>query len=418
MTVVDFEKKRGVRKPPADWRSALVYTKTKSGEKIAGVVSNIITILSCDDPWVGVIGSNTFAGDRETILRPPPWEAETTPAVAPKRGDTWTDADDTRAAAWLQRRWSLLITPEAVGAAVRVIAQKNPFHPVVEYLDSLTWDGKPRIQNWLSTYLGVAASDYSAAVGQWWLVSAIARVRTPGCKADHVIIFEGKQGKKKSTALSVLAGPDWFSDELPELGSKDSYGALQGRWIVELAELDQLNRAETARAKAFFSATVDRYRPPYGRRVITAPRHCVFAGTVNLEDYLKDDTGNRRFWPVATGEIDIEALRRDRDQIWAEANHAHAHGAKWWPSGDEHQMVGEQQDERFQADAWELRISEWLSTKTTDFTLGDVLSDPLGLEPGRWTRADQMRVASCLRRLKCKKQRSMLNGSREMRWSK
>jgi putative DNA primase/helicase len=416
--VLEIDKKRGARKAPTDWREALVYAKTKNGDKIASVVANIITILSCDEPWVGVIGSNTFAGDRETILRSPPWETETAPAIAPKRGDTWTDSDDTRAAAYLQRRWSLLITPEAVGAAVRVIAQKNPFHPVVEYLDSLIWDGTPRVSTWLTAYLGVPANAYSAAVGRWWLVSAVARVRTPGCKADHVIIFEGKQGTRKSTGLSVLAGAHWFSDELPELGSKDSYGALQGRWIIELAELNQLNRAETARAKAFFSATVDHYRPPYARRVITAPRHCVFAGTVNLEHYLKDDTGNRRFWPVSTGEVDIEALGRDRDQIWAEANRLHADGAKWWPSGDEHTMVGGQQDERYAADAWESCIEKWVLSRGSDFTVGDVLGGPLGIEPGRWSRADQMRVASCLRRLGCKKQRTLKDGVREWRWIK
>lgn len=408
-----------IQKPPkephGDWRDTLVYTKDGT---IAKVVANAVAILSNDPAWAGVLASDIFAGEREIIMKAPPWDADAAPPSPPKAGSPWTDADDVRTAVWLQRHWSLHLATELVGAALRVVAKRNPTHPVRQYLDSLKWDGTRRLPTWLSKYIGAGHNDYTAAVGQWFLISAVARVRKPGCKADHVPVLEGAQGKRKSTALRVLASDEWFTDEISALGSKDSFMELAGRWIVEMPELDAMSKAEVGRIKAFLSATTDRYRPPYGRRVVSVPRQCVIAGTVNLDEYFRDDTGNRRFWPVRVGEIDVDALARDRDQLWAEADEAFKGGAQWWPTSAETPMVTDEQEQRFVADAWEGRIADWLITRMTDFTTGDVLSGPLGLEPGKWGRPDQMRVASCLRRLRCTKERSMRDASREWRWSK
>jgi predicted P-loop ATPase len=148
------------------------------------------------------------------------------------------------------------------------------------------------------------ASDYVWAIGAKWLISAVAHIYKPGCKADHMLIAEGPQGLFKSTAFQVLGEP-WFTDNIEELGTKDSQLATLGRWIIELAELDALTRAELSRVKAFLSRSIDRFRPPYGRRLIESPRQCVFVGTVNHGEYLRDETGGRRFWPV-------ELRRRDR----------------------------------------------------------------------------------------------------------
>ena len=177
----------------------------------------------------------------------------------------------------------------------------------------------PRLDTWLITLSRHRQHDYVRAVGARWLISAVARVFHPGAKADCALILEGPQGIKKSTALSVMAQP-WFTDRLSDLGSKDAAMETKGVWIIEIAELDTMSRAEVSAIKAFMSRTHDRFRPPYGKRLVDLPRQCVFAGSINPEGgYLKDATGGRRFWPVVCGQIDIDALARDRDQLWAEA---------------------------------------------------------------------------------------------------
>ena len=182
-------------------------------------------------------------------------------------------------------------------SAVLAVAHENRFDPVREYLEGLTWDRVPRIGKWLATYLSAEDTDYASAVGKRWLISCVARAILPGCKADSALIFEGNQGEGKSTAFTTLGGP-WFSDELAAIGTKDSALQLSGAWIIELSELDALTKARASTVKAFLSRRVDRFRPPYGRRVIEQPRSCVFCGTVNHSQYLEDETGGRRFWPV------------------------------------------------------------------------------------------------------------------------
>ena len=180
------------------------------------------------------------------------------------------------------------------------------------------WDGDRRVHNWLATYLGVKPSEYAAAVGSRWLIAAVARIYPPGCKNDCCLILEGKQGTLKSTALRTLAEP-WFTDDMPELGTKDSQLNLRGIWVIELSELDSMTRGEVGHVKAYLSRATDHFRPPYGHAPIDVPRECVFAGTSNKGAYLRDETGGRRFWPVQCGPIDIPYLKQDRDQLFAEA---------------------------------------------------------------------------------------------------
>jgi putative DNA primase/helicase len=235
-----------------------------------------------------------------------------------------------------------------------------------------------------------------------------------------MLFLEGPQGTRKSAALKVLAGEPWFTDELPELGSKDAAIQLQGVWIVEVAELDAIGRAEVSRIKAFVTRTTDRFRPPYGRHTVEVPRQCVFA---NPDTYLRDETGNRRFWPLRCGTIDIAALAKDRDQLWAEAVTLYKHGAIWWI--DDPALLAEareEQDRRYQPDAWDAKIDRWLThersrvntgfaghddwreveveraTPLTDVSVGEVLEQALGIEPARWSKGDQMRVGTFLTR--------------------
>ena len=392
-----------------EWRAGLLY---KDEGDPRAVLANAIHALRNAPEWQGVLWHNEFA--TSTIARqPPPWaygarDWEDTP---------WSDRDDYLTAEWMQHQ-GILVPASIAGQAVEVVARDRTFHPVREYLDALQWDERSRLDRWLIDYLGVADSSYARAVGARWLISAVARVFVPGAKADCALILEGPQGIKKSTALSVMAEP-WFTDRLSDLGSKDAAMETKGVWIIEIAELDTMSRAEVSAIKAFMSRTHDRFRPPYGKRLVDLPRQCVFAGSINPEGgYLKDATGGRRFWPVACGHIDTDRLERDRDQLWAEAHDRFRVGEPWWlETAELNALASEEQADRYQGDAWEEPIRAYLDNEIewmdngygsrtpyrhprvealTDVTVGEILEKALGIEKGRWTQTDQNRVARCL----------------------
>ena len=200
-----------------------------------------------------------------------------------------------------------------------------------------------------------------ARFGSRWMISAVARIMQPGAKVDHMLILEGPQGGRSRARSRCSPVLSWFTDELAEIGSKDAAQQMRGIWIIEIAELDAISRAEVSRIKAFLTRTTDRYRPPYERYVVEVPRQCVFAGSVNPDTYLRDETGNRRFWPVRCGTHRSRRASRDRDQLWAEAVVRYRDGAIWWL--DEPELIADaktEQDQRYQADAWDARIDRWL----------------------------------------------------------
>ena len=394
--------------------------------------ANVIIALTSDPAFAGVLAFDEFAQEI-VVRRPLPWDSADAPLPRP-----WEDADDIRTAEWLQLR-GINVAPVVVGRAVGAVARELRIHPVRDWLDTLKWDGTPRIETWTSTYLGAETSALHHTIGALWLISAVARIYRPGAKADHMLILEGPQGARKSTALKVLAGEAWFTDELPEVGSKDAALHMQGIWIVEIAELDAIGRAEVSRIKAFLTRTTDRFRPPYGRYTVEVARQCVFAGTVNPDTYLRDETGNRRFWPLRCGIIDIDALARDRDQLWAEAVHRFREGAIWWIEDPALLEDARQaQDSRYQSDAWDDLIEHWLvheirtvadgypdygNTRTesvprpeplADVSVGEILEEAIGLEPARWTRGDQMRVSAYLKANGWKRYRKRDVGKREV----
>ena len=378
--------------------------------------ANVITALSSDEAFAGAIVFDAFRQEI-LVMRALPWDGSDDPIPRP-----WTDGDDVRAAEWLQHR-ELNVTPMTVSRSVGAMAREITVHPVRDHLGALAWDGVPRMETWACRYLGAEDTAFNRSVGALWLISAVARIFRPGVKADHMLVLEGPQGARKSTALKVLAGEDWFTDELPDLGSKDAAMHMQGVWIIEIAELDAIGKAEVSRIKAFLTRTTDRFRPPYGRYTIEVPRQCVFAGTVNPDTYLRDETGNRRFWPLRCGTIDIDALARDRDQLWAEAVARFRAGAIWWLDTPELIAAATaEQEKRYQADAWDGLIATWITHETRtiaggafsydpprtelvlrpaplmNVSMGEILGQAIGLEPGRWTRADQMRVSAYLKK--------------------
>ena len=351
-----------------------------------GNLRNVTYALRYAPEWHNVVAYDSFAA-RVIARRPPPWSDQTR--------EQWTDYDDNRACEWFQEH-DIAAPVGVVGRGIQTVARDHPFHPVGDYLNSLNWDGTPRLDTWPHTYLDVEDSEYVKAVGSRFLISAVARVFRPGCQVDHMLILEGPQGTQKSSALQILAGP-WFTDRISTLGGKDSSMEVAGVWIIEMSELDALTKSTNSAIKSFVTRRYERFRPPYGKHLVDQPRQCVFAGSVNpAGGYLKDPTGARRFWPITCGTIDVERLRHDRDQIWAEAVVRFRGGAAWWLEAPElNVLAAAEQAARFEVDAWGETVNTWLVGRN-DVSVGEVLVGALGIPRESWTQTAQNRLAAIL----------------------
>jgi predicted P-loop ATPase len=266
--------------------------------------------------------------------------------------------------------------------AISKYAHEHAFHPVRNYLDWLAWDGKGRLRTWLVKCFGAEENEYGEEIGKMFLISMVARIYRPGCKVDYMMILEGEQGLLKSLACNILAG-GYFSDQLPDITSKEAFQHLRGKWLIEVAELHNYKRADIDHFKAFLTRQVERYRPPWGRKEVHEPRQCTFVGTTNKALYLRDATGNRRFWPVKTGEIDLDWLRANRDQLFAEAAQLYRAGVPWWPDRKfELETIRDEQEARYEPDVWEGPIQQYLDGLPTPkkTTILDIAINALGYE--------------------------------------
>lgn len=370
-----------------DWLGKSIKGK---GQGPLSILANVLSALRNDPSLV-----NAFAYDemqRATMLMQKEGRS-----IEPRPVE---DADIFRLQEFLQRAGLKNLGADTVHAAVDVRGRECKFHPVRDYLEILNWDGTPRVENWLVRYLGAPQIPYIQAIGRMFLISMVARVFKPGCKADYMLVLEGPQATLKSTACRILGGAH-FSDNLPDVTiGKDVSQHLRGKWLIEVSEMDAMSRAEATQLKAFITRQIEQYRPSYGRREVIEPRQCIFVGTTNKKTYLKDETGGRRFWPVQTGHIDASALERDRDKLFAETMRMYRSGVRWWPDRSfERQHIMPEQETRFQADAWEELIEKYLAVEHEKVTVGQVGREALGIENRHLGRAEQNRIIAIFEKL-------------------
>lgn len=302
----------GETQPSMDWVAQL--TVNKQTGVIKATIDNVWLILENDPNLKGKFALNEFAG-RGEVLGALPWEKRS-------KRRLWDD-NDNQGLYWYMEKYYNITGNGKIDGALSLHSVKHSFNEVRDYLNSLQWDGTPRLDTLFIDYLGAADEPYIRTVTRKAFTAAVSRAMTPGCKYDTMVILSGPQGIGKSTLLDKMSR-GWFNDSIRTFEGKEASELLQGVWIVEVGELDAFRRTDVARIKQFLSLRADRFRAAYGRHVKELPRCCVFFGTTNTTEYLQDRTGNRRFWPVDVGQQEPKKsvwrdLDDDIDQLWAEA---------------------------------------------------------------------------------------------------
>ncbi len=286
--------------------------------KALSTIDNVYLILRHDPLLAGAIAYNRMR-ERPVAVRDLPWR----PIENLPGGSAWNDADDSALRRYLEKGYKIAGLTKITDGMVNA-AHDNPIHPVKDYLEGLRWDGVPRLETLLIDYLSAEDTPYVRAVTRKTFAAAVARIFEPGCKFDYVLTLAGPQGRGKSTLVAKMSN-GWYTDSLAGLGTKEAYEGIQGFWLVELGELAAMRKIEIETIKNFISKRVDSYRAAYGRRVEDHPRQCVFIGTTNSTAFLRDDTGNRRFWPVRLLDrppaktVWDDLTQPIIDQLWAQA---------------------------------------------------------------------------------------------------
>lgn len=391
--------------PDPDWRLGLIVRK---GE-VSGCLANAELILGNEPVWGGVIGYDEFA-ERTVFRRPLPF------ARAGAESGDWTDDLDLQTTIWLQRSERVEFSKTTVSHAIEARSRLARFHPVRDALRALPrWDGVRRLDRWIFDFLGVDSEpmtdlqrEYISRVGVYFLRGMVWRVMRPGCKFDYCLVLEGLQGKGKSSVARALAW-HWFADTDLDLSNKDSLLALPGHWVYEVAELGSLMRAEERKQKSFLSRQMDEYRPPYGTRMQKVPRQNVFIGTTNEEEYLKDATGARRFWPVEVGVIDLEGLVASRELLYAEALADFDAGERCYPLPDEEKrLFVPEQARRGMPEPFVDILRDWVQVQTGPFSMADAAMEGLKLTADKLTPAVVTRIGMALSKLGCGRKENRL----------
>ncbi len=418
----------GGHSAPGEWSNDL--TRTQSG-KPESTTHNTLLVMDNDPALEGLFSLDEF-NNIVRLTRDPVW--------AGGERDEFTDQDGTELAGWLGSplRYTLSVKRDMVMDCVEAMARRSKVHPVREYLTALKWDGVPRVDAMFPTLFSTVDTPYTRQAARCFLVSAVARilwmdpkVRHNGAQVDFMLVLEGEQGRGKTSAVRELFGAEWYAESMESPSGKDFYQSLRGRWCVEIGEMDSFTKADVTKVKQAITSRFDTYRPSYGRVARSFRRECVFVGTTNEHEYLRDASGGRRFLPVVVDHVDIAGITAQRDQLWAEAVKLFRDGYPWWQLPAD---AVEQQEERFAEDSWQGIIQRWLAGKMMDSaypsrialagngtpvpwaTTAELLSWALNIDVGKHGKPEQMRVAAIMRRLRWEHARVMVNGYRERRW--
>jgi len=381
---------------------------------VKSTTANVDHVLRHDPLWRGVLAYDEF-GYQIVKLRPPPF-------AEGARAGPWEEVDAIRAAVWLEREWGISTKSKLIDEVARSIAWDCRFNSVRKWLEAIDgkWDGTPRLPTLLQDAFGADQNEYTEHVGTGLLVTAVARIFNPGAKVDTMVVLEGPQGIGKSTATIELFTPEWYVDIIEPPSHKDFYITLQGCWCVEIGEMQSFTRTEVNQVKQAISRRDDKFRAPYDKAATSHPRQCIFIGTTNVDAYLMDPTGGRRFYPVRCAHANVQYVRDMREQLFAEAIVRYRDGFRWWEvPGD---LAQHEQDQRYVEDSWCEPVSRWLEGHGSDSkypdhikrgdwdketgkrpvcaaTTTDVMCFALAIELGKHTRQDQMRVGQVMRRL-------------------
>ena len=385
-----------------DFEEHARYGITYNGSKPVVNLAVISRVLGNHPEWRGQIFYDTFL---KRIF-------STRGKDAPEE---WTDIMDSRALVWLQETFGLPNAKlEDAQRSVCIIADENQRNCLQQWLSCLQWDGQLRLTDLMTKGFGAEESQYHSRVGECWLISMVARAMEPGCKVDTLPVFEGEQGVCKSSGLGILGGA-FFIECHEQITSKDFYGILSGKWLIEISEMHSFSKAEVERIKGIISNRKDRYRLPYDKYASDHPRQCVFAGTTNRDDWHNDETGGRRFWPVTCGVVNLEWLQENREQLFAEAVVRYQKGESWWdvPTDEQRRKI----EERSMEDPWTEAISSYLDHHEA-VSMSELLKYAVDKQIEHQTQNDTRRAASILRRLGYENKPERQDGSKRRIWRK
>jgi putative DNA primase/helicase len=393
---VDYANEQPERSAIVEWQSLPLSVDSKQIPH--ATLSNASLILQYHDEFKGKIWFDSFRGKVFHTLR-----------GVPKQ---WTDADDRRVTAWMQQRmqlpkFSLMTVHEGIMHA----AECNQKNSLTDWLDSLKWDGVERLDTWLFDCLGTARNAYTDAVARNWPISMVARAYDPGCQVDTMPVLEGKMGRGKSSFLRILAEP-WFAAIQIAFGEKDFFQAIQGLWLIEVPDMSGFSRREHTQIIATISNQNDVYRQSHGRNTEDHQRVTIFAATSENDEYLQESRGRRRYWPLVCGDINLDALRTQREQIFAEAIVQYRAGATWYEMPEE---TDAEQAARASRDIWTDRVINYAEMYGDNkLTSAVILENAIKMETDRMDDGAKRRIYRIMMEAGWKQ----LHGRKERYWKK
>ena len=389
-----------------DWTDDIGLIRNPNTQQIAKTQMNANLFVEHCPQIKGAFASDEFIGDI-FVRKPLPWN--------PEANRPFETRDFHELVHFMQSQY-FPIEGDRVKNAVLREAEKNRINSLSDYVSSLRWDYKQRVDRWLTYYMGAEDNVYTRAVGKRFLIACVARALKPGCQMDNVLVLEGRQGIKKSTALEVLFSRERYTDDISEIDSRDSKMVWLGKWCCELGEMAAVSKHNENDIKRFFTRKVDEYRKPYAHRNEKHYRQVIFVGTTNERDYLSDSTGNRRYWPVEVSSIDIDALAADREQLFAEACQMYLAGEQHYLTADEQLLADEETAQRRSVDPWYEKMSDafddWRGGKTTQYILTLIIGKP----PKDQKNGDAKRLAKIMSEIGAKQKYSRAHGRTQRVW--